>query len=236
VELEQNVMVFDLLGPSVDALAGARGGGRLGLKSALLVVGQVLDSLEFVHSKLLVHRDIKPQNFLVGARGGPAAARVHLVDFGTSAPYRHPQTRAHAPWAQDATGMVGNALYASANAHQGVQLARRDDVESLSYVLVRFLKGALPWEGVDEGRTLQPHQIVALMRAKQAATPLAELCAGLPPEVGAFVAHARGLRYDQEPDYALLRKLLGAMMEREGHARDYVYDWDDSDVLAAAAK
>jgi casein kinase 1, alpha len=113
----------------------------------------MIGRIEFVHNKNFIHRDIKPDNFLMGI--GRHCNKLFLIDFGLAKKYRDNRTRAHIPYRED-KNLTGTARYASINAHLGIEQSRRDDMESLGYVLVKtkshFLSyslslgaGALEW-------------------------------------------------------------------------------------------
>ena len=98
--------------------------------------------MEYIHSKCFLHRDIKPDNFLIGL--GKKQHIVYAIDFGLSKRFKDPRTGDHIPY-RDGKSLTGTARYASTNTHLGVEQARRDDLESLGFIFVYFLKGKLPW-------------------------------------------------------------------------------------------
>ena len=117
----------------------------------LLLADQILQRIEFLHTNHFLHRDIKPDNFLMGLSSKKAAHIVYIIDFGLSKRYREPKTGEHIPY-RDNKELTGTARYASVNTHLGVEQSRRDDCESIGYILLYFLKGSLPWQGL-QGRT-----------------------------------------------------------------------------------
>ena len=136
-----NYMVMDLLGKSLEDCR-SECGGSLSLKTVLGVGIQMLRRIEAVHDNGIIHRDIKPDNFLIKSDNN----MVNLIDFGLARRYID---RSGSHIRQD-TGrkLSGTARYASINVHLGLTPSRRDDLESIGYVLIYLLKGKLPWQSV----------------------------------------------------------------------------------------
>ncbi len=172
-EGDYNVLVMDLLGPSLEDLYNYCS-RKLTMKSTLMLADQLLTRLEYLHSKNYIHRDIKPDNFLIGL--GKKSNQVFLIDFGLSKKFRDAKTHQHIPYKEN-KNLTGTARYASVNAHLGIEQSRRDDLESLGYVLVYFVRGKLPWQGVQaQNKAEKYHKIME----KKMATPVEYLCADLP--------------------------------------------------------
>jgi serine/threonine protein kinase len=144
---------------------------------------------------------------------GDYSHQVYIIDFGLAKQYRDPKTHLHIPYKENCTP-TGTMLYASINNHMGVEQSRRDDLESLAYMLVYFLCGSLPWHGVEPGMNTQRRNVT--LRWKQSSR-LAVLCSTCPPEFGTFLDYARALAFDEKPDYNYLRKLFRELLTREGH-------------------
>jgi casein kinase 1 len=126
-EESHNVMVIDLLGKSLEDLACARH-HRFSLKTVLMLADQMLSCVEFIHSKNFVHRDIKPDNFVMGL--GDVSNQVFIIDYGLAKKYRDPHSQMHIPYVEGKS-LTGTARYASVAALRGIEQSRRDDLESL---------------------------------------------------------------------------------------------------------
>eukprot|EP01017_Pseudomicrothorax_dubius_P049344 TRINITY_DN9161_c0_g2_i3.p1 TRINITY_DN9161_c0_g2~~TRINITY_DN9161_c0_g2_i3.p1 ORF type:complete len:322 (+),score=46.71 TRINITY_DN9161_c0_g2_i3:85-1050(+) len=216
-EGEHNIMVMDLLGPSLEDLFNFCG-RKLSLKSTLLLGDQMLSRVEYVHSRRLLHRDLKPDNFLVGR--GKQQSRVFIIDFGLSKKYIS-RDGVHIPF-REGKSLTGTARYASINTHQGCEQGRRDDLESLAYILLYFLRGSLPWQNLNAANKNEKYRKIL---EKKLSTPSDVLCKGQPPELAEFLAYTRALKFDEKPDYEKLRGLLRRCAERNNFKFDGIFDW-----------
>ncbi|XP_063945640.1 uncharacterized protein LOC108211763 isoform X3 [Daucus carota subsp. sativus] len=215
VDGDYNFLVMDLLGPSLEDLLKFCG-GRFSLKTVLMLAEQMIDRVEFIHSKSFLHRNIEPSNFLMGLHR--QANQVFIIDFRLSRKYRDSSTHQHIPYREN-KNLTGTAEYASMNAHLGIEQSRRDDLESLGYVLMYFLKGSLPWQGLKDGQ-------IEKINKKKLSTSIEALCRGYPNEFSSHFHYCRSLRFDDKPDYLYLKSMYRELFKREGYRSDHdAYDW-----------
>jgi serine/threonine protein kinase len=218
-EGDYNVLVMDLLGPSLEDLFNFCS-RKFSLKTVLLLADQMVSRIDFIHSKNFIHRDIKPDNFLMGL--GRKGNLVYIIDFGLAKKYRDARTHQHIPYREN-KNLTGTARYASINTHLGIEQSRRDDMESLGYVLMYFNRGSLPWQGLKAATKRQKYERIS---EKKMSTPIEELCKGFPAEFTTYLSYCRSLRFDDKPDYSYLRQLFRNLFHRQGFTYDYVFDWN----------
>lgn len=220
VEGDFNIMVLDLCGPSLEDLFNYCG-RRFTLKTVCLLADQMLRRLEYVHSKHLVHRDLKPENFVMGMKD--KGHHVNLIDFGLSKKYWDARPNQHIPY-KEGKPLTGTARYCSVNTHLGIEQSRRDDMESIGYILLYFLRGSLPWQGI---RAAEPSQKTVRIGEKKISIGIDYLCKDEPPAFAKYMKYCRSLKFEESPDYEWCRCLFKDLSDREGVKRDWIFDWVD---------
>lgn len=214
VEGEYRALALQRLGDSLERVRCASPDGRLASTPAraLHYATQMLARVRELHRRGWLHRDVKPENFVLGDGVHSDRAVVHMVDFGLAKAWRDPLTGAHRQPAAARVGArphhVGTPRYMSLAVLDGAEPSRRDDLESIGYV-VAFLVGgdALPWRR--RAGDTRPNRVAVIRDAKRAC----DLDTLLPPpfaghRLGDFVRYCRALPYDAEPDYAALAACL----------------------------
>ena len=212
-----NVLIMQLMGKSLEDLINEK--KTFSIKTVCLLGYQMINVLEYIHDKHYVHRDIKPDNFVMGLNS--LSKKLYLLDFGLAKKYRSSTTLVHYPLINKKK-LTGTARYASINAMRGYEQSRRDDLESVGYVMMYFLRGSLPWQGLSGKNKEERYRRIL---NKKLDTSAYDLCTGYPSELETYIDYTRKMEYVEQPDYNRIRKLLLKILEREGQNLDYIYDW-----------
>ena len=222
---DYNILVMQLLGKSLEDLFEER--KKFSIKTVCLLACQMLTVLEYVHNHHIIHRDIKPDNFVMGL--DDLSSYLYLLDFGLAKKYRSSTTLIQYPMVFKKK-LTGTARYASINALKGYEQSRRDDLESVGYVLMYLLRGILPWQGVEAKRKEDRYKKII---EEKRGTNSYDLCYGFPNEFERYVEYTKNLEYTEEPDYDMCRGLFMRIMRREKWKFDYIYDWTTKEEIKA---
>lgn len=218
-----NVLVIQRLGHSLEHLFRYCG-NKFSLKTVLLLADQMLQRLETLHDCRVIHRDLKPDNFVFGLEHH--ANDLYLIDFGLSKCYVHPDTQVHIPF-QTGKSLIGTPRYASVNNHRGIEQSRRDDLESLAYLLLYFLGGRLPWQATEKAKSMAKKDKAPFQQIGEWKERITEdeICPGAPEEIVTLLKYAQALGFYERPKYQRLRKMLSDLFDAKGFVRDNVFDW-----------
>ena len=147
---------------------------------------------------------------------GHQVSTVHVIDFSLSKEFRSLDTHLHIPLHQGMKcGLTRSVLFASNNSHTGCELGRWDNLESLAYVLIYFLCGGLPWEGLVNSNLIAQYKLESSTE---------DLCNGLPVKYATLLSYSQMLPFDAKPDYDYISRLFSESVPHEG--THPVFDWD----------
>ena len=213
-----NIFVLQLLAKSLEDIFNER--QKFSLKTGAMLAYQMIEVLKYIHSKHIIHRDIKPDNFVLGS--DEFNAYLYLVDFGLAKKYRSSKTLKQNTYMKK-NKLTGTARYASIHAMEEMEQSRRDDLEAVSYVIMYFIRGNLPWQGLKLKSNEDRYQKI-LEKKKEISTE--ELCSEYPKVFYEFVKYAKGLKYSEEPKYDELKKnFVDWVVNQKKEKFDYIYDW-----------
>jgi serine/threonine protein kinase len=213
-----NILVMELLGPNLLQIFLKK--NFFSVKTVCMIGIQMINILKNIHEKHILHRDIKPENFCLGKYNDDN--KIYLIDFGLAKKYRSSRTLVQYPLIIKENKLTGTARYASINALKGYEHSRRDDLESLTYCFIFFLKGELPWQNIKAKTKEEKFEKIL---EKKIQIKNSELCSNIPYEFQIFLEKVKNLRYEEKPEYNSLQNLLKQIMEKENLLCDYVYDW-----------
>ena len=214
-------LLMQLLGKSLDKLLIYRK-KKFSIKTVSQIAYQMVQRIEYIHSKGYIHRDIKPGNFLIGKNSD--SKKIFIIDFGLSKKYIDKNNK-HILY-KEGKGLTGTARYVSLNTHHGIEQSRRDDIEGIAYNLIFFAKGKLPWQGVKTKNKKEKHK--KIMEYKEELTP-EQLCEGLPDEFPTLLKYARKLDFDEKPDYKNIRIMFKQLILSNNEQMDWQFDWEKKD-------
>jgi len=215
---DYNILVMQLLGLSLEDIFNKR--EKFSVKTTAMLAYQMLNVLQYIHDKHIIHRDIKPDNYVMGI--GDMNAILYLLDFGLAKKYRSSKTLIHYPYIKKKK-LTGTARYASIHALEEMEQSRRDDLESTGYVLMYFLRGNLPWQGLKIKTKDNRYQKIL---DKKKETSSDELCKNFPIEFKQYIDYTRNLEYDENPNYDKLRNNFYNLLTKKLNEKfDYIYDW-----------
>ncbi len=194
-----HVLVMELLGKNLDTVFTDTN-KKFELGMVLKLGYDIINLIEKVHNCGFIHRDIKPNNFMFGV--GDKSKELYILDFGLSK--RFYKNKQHIEYKTNKS-LVGTARYTSINIHLGIEPSRRDDIESIGYMLVYFLKGELPWQGLKKQKGIDHLELISEVKLS---TSIKNLCEGLPEEFFEYLNYIRKVSFEERPDYKFLKELF----------------------------
>ena len=213
-----NILVETLLGKTINKLFEVNNNHVSKMKDMCMTAIQIIDRIEFVHSKDIIHQDIKPENFLVG---NPDTSTIYIIDFGLCKKYRSTRTGKHIIFSKTKK-FIGTLEFCSINSMKGLEMTRRDDMESIGYMLIYLIKGTLPWIGFENSPFLEKYEKVYKIKANISNE---ELCKDLPIEICKYMKYVKSLKYEEQPNYEYLRQLFFSILRNMNEKFDLRFSW-----------
>ena len=219
-----NILIEELLGKSLEDLFKQNKNKEKSiiLKDMIMTGIQLIDRIEYIHSKNILHLDIKPNNFLVGYKD---PSLIYIIDFGLSKKYRSSRTGRHISFSKRKY-FSGNLKYSSVNNLKGIISSRRDDLESLGYMLIYLYKNILPWDNIE---AISKAEIANKLFYIKTLIPVNILCKDLPKEMTEFMIYTKSLKFDEKPNYSYMRNLFEIMLKKLSNANDLKFSWINED-------
>ena len=242
---KKNIIVESLLGPSLDKLFKFCG-KIFPLKTVCLIGKEMVKRLENMHEKGILHRDLKPNNLTWGNYNSSYnnlsnynslnndnynykldINTIYLIDFGLSCSYWENGLTTKHYKLRNGLNFVGTLRYASLNSHKGIRQGRRDDLESMIYILIYFLKGKLPWQDIKVKQKEERHKLIFQIKSK---VSIESLCQDLPSEFADLLKYVKSLKFDEKPIYckfyAYFHNLITKLNNGKNEEKDFNFIWE----------
>jgi serine/threonine protein kinase len=215
-----HLLVMELLGKSINTLFDECN-SKMDIGTVIKIGITIINQLEKIHTIGFIYRDIKPDNFMFGT--DDSANDMYIIDFGLSKKWivdgNHIEQKT-------GRSMIGTARYASVNVHLGTEPSRRDDMESVGYMLVYLINGSLPWQGLKKKSKENP---IDKIGDKKMMVDLRELCKGLPSCFYEYINYTKNLQFTEKPDYEYMREIFTSSAKENNI--DIEYYWKTSKKL-----
>ena len=212
------ILVLTLLGNSINKYFKIMN-KNFSIKDICMIAIQLIERLEYIHSKNIIHRDIKPDNLLEDIK---TKRLLYLIDFGLAKKYRSSRTGKHIKFSIPKK-LTGTARFASANALRGAEQSRRDDLESAGYFLIYLAKkGFLPWQSIKIKDKMERYKQIYLL--KKNIEP-EKLCSQLPNEFSQYIKYVRELKFEENPNYNYMKGLFINILTKLGYKNDLFFSW-----------
>ena len=207
------ILIMEQLGPSLNDLF-LFCDNKFSLKTTCMVAIQLLERIQIIHKKKIIHRDIKPDNFLIGIDSNKDI--IYLIDLGLSKLFNHKHYLKQ-------LSFKGSLRYSSLRNHRGIEQSYRDDLESLGYMLIYFYTGHLPWQNTNiKDRNKKKTFIYNIKKTYS----LKKLCKNLPIEFIYYMKYTQLLQFKEFPDYSYLIQLFKNILTKHKWTLDNEFDWN----------
>lgn len=205
-----NYLVMNLLVCSLTKLTKMY--GSLQLKTVLILGIQLIQRLETLHNKCLLHRDIKPDNFLLDTNN-----ILYLIDFGLCKRYDYNGNHIEEKLQQGST-VIGTINFVSLNVHNGIEPSRRDDLESCIYIMLFMLSGKLEWFNTRDRNVI--------LQMKQQLTNSSKDHIQAFSFIQEMLVYIHKLTFKEKPNYGYLINILERIFKENGFVSDGIFEWN----------
>ena len=243
---KKNIIVESLLGPSLDKLFKYCG-RKFPLKTVCIIGKEMVKRLETMHEKGILHRDLKPNNLTWGNFNSSYndltninstnsinniynkldIDTIFLIDFGLSCSFLEGGNTSKHYKIKNNLSFVGTLRYASLNSHKGIRQSRRDDLESMIYILIYFLKGKLPWQDIKAKQKEERHKMISEIKSK---VTIESLCENLPSEFAELLTYVKKLEFEEKPIYYKFYQFFDNLIKRLNNdtiqEKNFSYIWE----------
>lgn len=225
----KNILIMELLGHNIEKIFSLCN-NKFTYTSSLIIIEQMLEIIQSIHNNEIIHRDIRPEHFIFDKASStdiikPALddglpvdinpmSKMYLVDFGVSKFYIDQETHKHIVF-KNKKDFQGSALFSSVWSHLGAEKSRRDDLDSLAFIMIYLLKGELHWQKVKAKTKKEIKNTITEL--KVSISPM-ELCKDIPfEECLKFIHYIRGLQFEEAPKYDYMKHLIKKAIEKSGY-------------------
>jgi serine/threonine protein kinase len=229
------IMIMELLGPNLEDILQYTKEKKFTLKTSLMIFIQILSRLKFIHEKGIIHRDLKPQNFLVNLNTRDKT--LYLIDFGLSKKYVTTENNnfisnknKHIPFKKNRP-IKGTVRYISLNTHKGFEQSRRDDIESLIYILIYFIVGELPWDNIKCKNKEEKYEKIF---EKKNNFRKSEIFINLPDEIKLIYEAVLLIEFESKPNYDYYSGLIENLLNNENEKNEFfddLFDWQKIEFM-----
>ena len=225
---QDKILIMDYLGPNLDTIMKKLPSNdnikKFSIKTSLMIMIQCIERLKTLHEKGIIHRDIKPENFVIGPKNKERL--IYLIDFGLSKKISNDKK---IPSVKVDRNIIGTMRYISMNTHQGYEQGKRDDLESLFYIIIYFIKGELPWQNIKCKTRAEKYS--KIYEIKKKVTDNKELVEGLPIEMEKILEYILELNFFEKPNYLMINKTIEIILDKLNLSNDLQFDWYYLDFL-----
>jgi serine/threonine protein kinase len=212
---DYNIIVMELLGPSIEKKFEDNQ-RKISLSNLFKLGLDMIQLIQNFHKRGFIHRDIKPNNFLFNYE--KPHDKLYIMDFGLSKSYIVDGEHIDIKFDRS---LIGTARYCSLNIHWGIEPSRRDDLESIAYILIYLFKGNLPWQGLKKDKHKSQLDRIG---DKKLSISTEILCKDMPESFRLFLDYCRSLKFEQKPDYKYIIDLFNKDITKLNIKPQY--DWD----------